>query len=116
MGSDVVFFAWNRSIPGREKISAEHFDDFVKYVEGLKQAGTLTAWDVVFLTEHGGDLNGFFLLRGEPGKLDALLGTEAWVTHMVRATMHLENSGAVRGRHGSSVMKLMQLWTASIPA
>jgi len=115
MGSDVVFFAWNRSIPGRENLSSQHFDDFVKYLEGLKKAGTITSWDVVFLNEHGGDMNGFFLLHGEPTSLDTLLGTEQWVTHMARATMHLENAGAVRGRSGGSVMEFMAIWRNTIP-
>jgi hypothetical protein len=30
MASNVILFGWNRSIPGREKVSAGHFDEFVK--------------------------------------------------------------------------------------
>jgi hypothetical protein len=115
MGSNVVFFAWNRSIPGREAISAAHFDDFVKYVTALQQAGSLQSFDVVFLDTHGGDMNGFFLLRGEPARLDALVSTTEWVTHMTRASLHLEGAGAVRGVTGPAVMERMQLWTATIP-
>jgi hypothetical protein len=37
MSTNVVFFAWNRSIPGRERISAEHFQQFSQYVAGLQQ-------------------------------------------------------------------------------
>jgi hypothetical protein len=29
---NVLFFGWNRPIPGREKISAEHFQEFVQYM------------------------------------------------------------------------------------
>ena len=28
MSSNVIFFGWNRSIPGRERLSAEHFGEF----------------------------------------------------------------------------------------
>ncbi len=115
MGTNAVLFAWNRSIPGREAISAAHFDEFVKYATGLQQKGTIQSFDVVFLDTHGGDLNGFFLLKGDTAKLDALVASTEWVTHMTRASLHLEGAGAVRGVTGAAVMERMQLWTATIP-
>ena len=115
MASNAVFFAWNRSIPGREALSAEHFQDFVGYLGDLEKDGTIASWEVVFLDPHGGDLNGFFLLRGEPQKLDALIGSAAWETHMVRATMHLEGCGHVRSASGGAVMERMERWTGLIP-
>ena len=116
MSTNVVFFAWNRSIPGRERISAEHFAQFVQYLGGLKQTGTIQSFDTVFLDAHGGDLNGFFLIRGEPAKLDALMANAEWVTHMMRAALHLQGSGHVRGVTGDAVMQRMELWTKTIPA
>lgn len=116
MSSNVVFFAWNRSIPGRERLSAEHFEKFVQYLGGLQQQGTIESFDTVFLDPHGGDMNGFFLIRGETATLDALLSTTEWVTHMTRAMMHLEGSGAVRGVTGELIMERMGLWTTTIPA
>ena len=41
----------------------------------------------------GGDLNGFFLIRGESAKLDSLLSSPEWETHMMRAALHLQGSG-----------------------
>jgi hypothetical protein len=70
----------------------------------------------VFLDPHGGDLNAFFLIRGEPAKLDALVSSTEWETHMRRATMHLENAGAVRGVTGELIDEAMELWTKTIPS
>jgi hypothetical protein len=116
MASNTILFGWNRSIPGREKISAQHFEDFVKYLGGLQQKGAIQGFEIVFLDTHGGDLNGFFLLKGEPAKLDALISTTEWVTHITRASMHLEGSGVVRGQTGDAVMERMALWSSVIPA
>jgi hypothetical protein len=116
MGSNVVFFAWNRPVPGRERLSAEHFEEFVQYLGGLQQKGTIESFEPVLLNAHGGDLNGFFLIRGETGKLDALLSSAQWVTHMTRAMIHLEGSGTVRGVAGEPLKELMALWRKSIPA
>lgn len=116
MKSNVVFFAWNRSIPGRERVSAAHFQDFVQYADGLKRSGTIQSYDIVFLDTHGGDLNGFFLIRGDPAKLDALQGSAEWITHMTRAALHLQGAGHVRGVTGEAVMQRMDLWTRTIPS
>lgn len=115
MGNNAILFAWNRSVPGRERHSAEHFGDFMKYLEGLKQKGSITDFDVVFLNPHGGDLNGFFLLKGDPAKLDGLVGSEQWQSHMIRAAMHLEGSGAVRGDTGEAVPERFKMWSGHIP-
>jgi hypothetical protein len=116
MDSSVIVFGWNRSIPGREKVSARHFDDFVKYLGGLQQKGAIKTFDIVFLDVHGGDLNGFFMIRGESGKLDTLVSTTDWITHITRASLHLEGAGVIRGVTGDEIMKRMAIWTSAIPS
>jgi hypothetical protein len=37
MSSDAIFFAWNRPIPGRERLSAKHFEEFGQDLGGLQQ-------------------------------------------------------------------------------
>lgn len=116
MGRNALFFAWNRSIPGREKLSAAHFQEFVQYLVARKQAGAIDSFEPVFLDTHGGDLNGFVLVRADSAKLDALLASDEWQTHVVRAALHLEGSGSVRGVTGDAVMERLALWTKHVPA
>jgi hypothetical protein len=116
MGSGVILFGWNRSIPGREKVSAAHFDEFVSYLGGLQQNGTIQSFDVIFLDAHGGDLNGFFLIRGEAAKLGTLISTTEWITHNTRASLHLEGLGVIRGVTGEEIAKRMAIWTSAIPS
>jgi len=114
--SGVILFGWNRPIPGREKISGAHFQEFVQFLGGLQQKGTIEGFDTVFLDVHGGDLNGFFLIKGAIPKLDALLATDEWITHITRASHHLENAGVIRGATGDEIQKRMAIWANSIPA
>ena len=116
MASNVILFGWNRSTAGREQTSAQHFQEFTQYLGGLQQGGAIQGFDVVFLDPHGGDLNGFFLIRGESAKLDAVMGSDDWVKHMTRAGQHLDGVGAIRGATGDLVMERMQLWRSLIPA
>ena len=116
MSSNIVFFGWNRPIPGREKLSGAHFQEFAQYLGGLQQSGTIQSFEAVFLDPHGGDLNGFFLIRGEPAKLDAVMASDAWHTHMTRGGLHLDGLGAIRGATGELVMERMAQWAKLIPA
>jgi hypothetical protein len=110
MDRNIIFFAWNRSIPGREETSGKHFDEFVAYLGAQAQSGAIQGFDVVFLDPHGGDLNGFFLIKGDSASLDALVSTDEWTEHMTRAALHLESSGSVRGVTGEAVAQRMALW------
>jgi hypothetical protein len=116
MQSNVILFGWNRSAVGREKVSAAHFQEFVAYATGLQQKGHIESCEAIFLDQHGGDLNGFFLIKGEPSKLDAVMASREWITHMTRAMLHLEGSGVIRGAAGDAVMQRMALWGGLIPA
>ena len=116
MNTNALFFAWNRSIPGREKLSAAHFQEFVQYLKGLQKNAAIQSFDIVLLDVHGGHLNGFFVVRADPSKLDALVATKEWQTHITRAAFHLEGAGVVRGVTGDAVNERMTLWGQHIPA
>jgi hypothetical protein len=116
MASNILFFGWNRSLPGREKISAEHFGDITQYLGGLQQKGSIKSFEAIFLHPHGGDLNGFLLIRAESAQLDALVSSAEWVRHMTRAMLHLDHPGEIRGVTGDLVKERMNLWTSLIPS
>ena len=116
MATDVIMFGWNRSIPGRERASAAHFDEFVGFLGESARKGTIASFDAVFLDAHGGDLNGFFLIRGEAAALNQLVSSTEWITHITRATLHLEGAGVIRGVTGDEIGKRMAIWTSAIPS
>lgn len=115
MGTNIVLFAWNRSIPGREQISSEHFNEFVAYLTGLQQSGAIDSFETAFLEPHGGDLNGFFLIRADTARLDAMMASKEWVTHITRGSSHLENTGTIRGVTGDALVERMNIWRDAIP-
>lgn len=116
MSSNVIFFGWNRPVPGREHMSAQHFQAFGEYLGAQQRKGTIQSFEAVFLDPHGGDLNGFFLIRGESPKLDGLIASDEWTTHMIRGLVHLDKGGVVRGAAGDLIGERMQAWLKEIPA
>jgi hypothetical protein len=115
MAANAIFFGWNRSIPSREHVSAEHFTQFIGYLTNLKTNGTISNFETVFLRPHGGDLGGLVLIQGETEKLHQVTETNEWLEHMTRGTHHLEGSGYVFADTGAEVFKRMETWTKSIP-
>lgn len=116
MGTNAVFMGWDKPVAGRERVAVAHFQEVVQYFTGLQQADTIQSFEAVFLNAHGGDLNGFFYIKGDSGKLDALLSTDEWEKHMVRATLNLDGFGFLRGVTGDLLMKQMGVYMQAIPA
>jgi hypothetical protein len=100
MSSNVIFFGWDRPVRGSDQIAQELFGEFMQYLGGLQQAGTIQSFDPVFLDPHGGDLNGFCLIRGESDKLDGVVSSQEWEDLVTRADFHLGGIGVVRGVTG----------------
>jgi len=116
MSYNAVFFGWSHPVPGREHLSEEHFQDFLQYLSELHKGGTIQFFEPILLEAHGGDLNGFFLIRGEPDKLSTMLKSDEWIKHQTRALMHLQGAGFVRGVAGELVQDRIKLWSSLIPS
>ncbi|MGE5602340.1 MAG: hypothetical protein ACM30E_04790 [Nitrososphaerales archaeon] len=110
MAANVVVSGWDRPVPGREGKAIELFQEYMQYLGGLQQAGTIQSFEAVLLDLHGGDLNGFTMIRGDPAKLDALLSSDEWATFMTRAGLLLEGFGQIRGVSGDLLAKQMGLY------
>ena len=115
MGDSVIFMGWNRPVPGREALNAEHFQESMQYLGRLQAEGMIESFQTVLLNPHGGDLNGFVLIRGEASKLQDLSATEEWLANTTRSGVLLEGFGVVGGVTGDLLMEWMGRWSSLIP-
>ncbi len=107
---------WIASIAGREGMAAELFAHTIGYFEKLKAGSQLESCEPVFLNRHGGDLNGFFLLKGTHAQLDTMMSSDEFVDITMRAEQYLQGVGVITGYTGSMIPDLMQRWMKTIPA
>jgi hypothetical protein len=105
MSHNTLMIGWNRAIPGREKQTLEHFQEFLGYLGKNQQQGNITSFTPVVLEAHGGDLNGFVLVQGETAGLRKMFDDEVYQDHVARAQAHMQGFGVVRGFTGKSMEK-----------
>jgi len=113
--TNVLLFSWDRSLPGREQLSAQHFQDFMGYMQQQKTQGHVESFEPVLLEPHGTGMHGFFLIKAAPDKLNALIASPDWLQHQTRAMLHLEGASVVRGVAGAGVAERMAMWSGLIP-
>lgn len=106
----VVFIGWNRANPGRELEGMALFNDSLAFYEAQKKAGHIAGFEVFLLDPHGGDLNGFILLRGERGKLNALRASETFRDLVTRAHILMHGVGIIEGTTGAEMQTQMALY------
>jgi hypothetical protein len=114
--SNALIIGWNRAVVGREAVAGELFAKTSAYYDKLQKSGKITSWEPMFLQQHGGDLNGFFVLKGTSANLDAIRSEEEFVDLILRAGHCLTNVGVIPAYSGmNTIMDMMTRWTKAIP-
>ncbi len=90
-----IFIGWGANITGREEKGLAVFNESIQYWGGLQEGGKIESFEVVLLTPHGGDLDGFALLRGTTDQMSSLLVDEEFERQTTRATLIVQNVGVV---------------------
>jgi hypothetical protein len=107
MADDALFLGWGQVVRGRESKAVEVFNESIEYYGKLQQEGKLESFEPWFLTPHGGDLDGFILLRGERAQLDEILRSPEFESLQARVGMIVDRVGVVPAATGESLARLM---------
>lgn len=114
MANSVLFIGWNRSVEGREQQAMQLFQKVVEYYGGLQADGRIESFEPVMLAAHGGDLNGFFLLKGEVKKLDEVRRDDTFINITIEANYCLDGFGIIPGYIGDGLTDVFSRWTKLI--
>jgi hypothetical protein len=99
----VLLLGYDRPIAGREKHASDLLDEMFGFLEKAKAAGRIVAFDAVSLAVHGGNLNGFVLIRGDRKALDDFRASEEFDDLSIRAHMVMTGVSVLSGVHGELV-------------
>jgi hypothetical protein len=72
MAEAALCIAWGDAVKGRGKHALEVYAESMQYWERLQKEGQIERYDVTVLAPTGGDVGGFWLVRGTAAQIDSL--------------------------------------------
>lgn len=98
-----LFIGWGAPITGREAKGLEVLSESLAYYARLQQDGVIEGFETVLLEPHGGDLQGFILLRGSEDRLAGLRVDEEFVRLSTRASLIVAGVGVIGAALGDGL-------------
>lgn len=111
-----LFIGWGEVVRGREQEAVALFNEVLEFYGRLQEEGTIESFEPVFLEPHGGDLNGFVLIRGDAEQLAALRVSDEFTQFSLRATLHVDGFGVVGADLAERLQRQMTFYTEQIAA
>jgi hypothetical protein len=109
-----LFIGWGEVVRGREDRALESFNATIELFGQMQSDGRIESFEVALLNPHGGDLQGFMLLRGSEAQMDAVPHDEEFEHVMTRASLLVENLGIIPALMGASLARGMSIYQEEI--
>ena len=111
-----LFVGFGDPVRGREGQAVEVFNETLAYFGRLQEEGEIESFEPVFLEPHGGDLNGFILIRGDAESLAALRVSEEFTQLSIRVSLIANGFGVVGADLAERLQRQMAFYTEQIGA
>ena len=108
-----LFVGWGAPVRGRETVGLGVFNEAIQFWASQQEAGAIESFEVVILEPHGGDLAGFFLVRGTEEQMRTLRGSDDFRRLIARATMIVEGVGTVGAFLGDGLGTAVERYQAA---
>ena len=110
MADSGLFIGFGAPVRGRERQATKVFNEAFEYYARLQQEGEIESFEPVLLEPHGGELDGFFLLRGDQDKLARIRSSEEFERLTVRGQLIIENLGFVGAALGGRLISQLSMF------
>ena len=110
MADSGLFIGFGAPVRGRERQATKVFNEAFEYYARLQQEGEIESFEPVLLEPHGGELDGFFLLRGDQDKLARIRSSEEFERLTMRGQLIIENLGIVGAALGGRLMSQLSMF------
>jgi hypothetical protein len=107
MTDAALFIGWGATASGRERKAVDLFGESLRFLTNLVVEGRVASVEPFFLEPHGGDLEGFFVVRGEQEELNRIRTSDEFQRLAVKAQVLVQNFGVVGAVTGERLNKHM---------
>ena len=111
MAEAALFIRWGATAPGRERKAVELFGESLRFLTSLVTKGRVASVEPFFLQPHGGNVEGFFIMRGDRDELNKIRGEDDFQRYSVRAQAVVQNFGVIEAITGEALNKHMAWFT-----
>jgi hypothetical protein len=109
-----LFLGWGPPVRGREAKGLEVFGEAIQFYGRLQSEGRIESFEPVLLEPHGGELGGFFLIKGSVDQMSALRVDEEFERLTTRASFIVEDIGVVGAYIGDGLARAMGIYQEQI--
>jgi hypothetical protein len=114
VADSVLFVGFGLPVRGRERQALRSFNEAVELWTRLQNQGQIESFEAVLLEPHGGDLGGFFLLRGQRDAIARVRAGEDFERLLTRAGLVVESLGVVGGSVGEGLARAIGIYEAAL--
>jgi hypothetical protein len=114
MADRILFIGWNRVVAGREQQANQLFQKSLEFYGKLQADGRIESFEPVILASHGGDLNGFIILRGNAQKLAEVREDDTFIDLTTEGVFYTEGFGVINGYIGEGLTDVFSRWSKLI--
>jgi hypothetical protein len=112
-----LFIGFGSPARSRERQAAQVFQESLAYYGGLQQRGEIESFEAALLEPHGGDLDGFVLLRGEIAKLNRIRYEDPEFQRLLtKALLNVESVGVIAAQLGDQIIEATKIFMGEVAA
>ena len=109
-----LFIGWGEVVRGREDRALDVFNETIELYGQMQSDGRIESFEVALLNPHGGELQGFVLLRGSEAQMDAVPREEEFERLMTKASLLVDNLGIIPALMGASLARGLSIYQEQI--
>ena len=105
-----LFIGWGEVVRGREDRALDVFNETLEYYGQLQSDGRIESFEVALLDPHGGELQGFVLLRGSEEQIDTVHRAEDFLRLMTKASLIVDDLGIIPASIGEGLGRAIAIY------
>jgi hypothetical protein len=105
-----LFIGWGDVVRGREDRALEVFNETIEFYGQLQSDGRIEDFEVALLEPHGGELQGFAMLRGSEDQIAAIRRDEEFERMMTKASLIVDDLGFIGAAIGASLGRAISIY------
>ena len=105
-----LFIGWGEVVRGREDRALDVFNETIEMYGNLQSDGRIEDFEVALLDPHGGELQGYVMLRGSEDQIDGVRRDEDFQRLMTKASLLVDDLGIIGASIGEGLGRAIAIY------